>query len=84
MEEIKEEEKKADNLPPIPEDELKDAYSALADVIPQMDYDAVEMILASLHEYKLPDEDENKMAELEKMLKTFDWDGMEQLMGLNS
>ena len=25
-----------------------------------------------------------KMAELEKMLKTFDWDGMEQLMGLNS
>ena len=49
-----------------------------------MDYDAVEMILASLHEYKLPDEDENKMAELEKMLKTFDWDGMEQLMGLNS
>ncbi|MBO4617550.1 MAG: response regulator, partial [Lachnospiraceae bacterium] len=81
---LKEEEKKADNLPPIPEDELKDAYSALADVIPQMDYDAVEMILASLHEYKLPDEDENKMAELEKMLKTFDWDGMEQLMGLNS
>ncbi|MBR5761053.1 MAG: response regulator, partial [Lachnospiraceae bacterium] len=81
---LKEEEKKADNLPPIPEDELKDAYSALADVIPQMDYDAVEMILASLHEYKLPDEDEIKMAELEKMLKTFDWDGMEQLMGLNS
>ncbi len=81
---LKEEEKKADNLPTIPEDELKDAYSALADVIPQMDYDAVEMILASLHEYKLPDEDEIKMAELEKMLKTFDWDGMEQLMGLNS
>ena len=65
----------------IPEDELKDAYSALKDVIPQMDYDSVELILDQLKEYKLPDEDAAKMYELGKMLKSFDWDGMEALIG---
>ena len=64
----------------IPEDELKDAYSALKDVIPQMDYDSVEMILGDLKKYKLPKEDEAKVAELGKLLKVFDWDGMENLI----
>ncbi len=64
----------------IPEDELKDAYGALRDVIPQMDYDAVEMILGQLKEYKLPKEDKDKMTELSKMLKVFDWEGMEALI----
>ena len=48
----------------IPEDELLGAYSALRDVIPQMDYDAVEMILEQLHEYALPKEDDIKIKEL--------------------
>ena len=64
----------------IPESELQGAYSALADVIPQMDYDSVEMILEQLGEYKLPEEDALKMKELSKMLKMFDWDGMEALI----
>ena len=71
----------SDEREPIPDDELKDAYDALKEVIPQMDYDAVEMIIAQLNEYKLPDEDSGKIAKLEKMLKTFDWDGMEELIG---
>ena len=65
----------------IPEDELKDAYEALKEMIPQMDYDAVEMILDQLKEYNLPKEDKDKMAELSKMLKVFDWEGMEALLG---
>ena len=64
----------------IPEDELLGAYSALRDVIPQMDYDSVEMILEQLHEYALPKEDDIKIKELSKMLKLFDWDGMEELI----
>ncbi len=60
--------------------ELADAYSALADVIPQMDYDAVEMILSELSEYKLPEDDAKKMAEMAKLLKKFDWDAMEALL----
>jgi CheY-like chemotaxis protein len=69
-----------DNKEPIPEEELRDAFDALADVVPQMDYDAVEMILGQLREYKLPAEEEKKVAELEKLLKVFDWDAMEELL----
>lgn len=64
----------------IPEDELKDAFEALKEFIPQMDYDAVEMVLNQLKEYNLPKEEGEKIAELRKMLKTFDWEGMEALV----
>ncbi len=64
----------------IPDNELKEAYTALSDMIPQMDYDAVEMILEQMREYSLPKEDEQKMKQLEKMLKVFDWDEMEKLI----
>ena len=64
----------------IPEDELKDAYDALADLIPQMDYDSVEMIVESISKYSLPDKDAEFFKELGKMLKLFDWDGMEALI----
>ncbi len=65
----------------ISDDELKKAYKALSDVIPQMDYDAVEMILDELGSYSLPDDDSKKIKELTKMLRVFDWDGMEELIG---
>ena len=64
----------------IPEDELKDVYEALKEIIPQMDYDAVEMVLNQLKEYRLPKEDKDRMSELNKMLKVFDWEGMEALI----
>ena len=67
-----------DNNEPIPESELQDAYAALKEVIPMMDYDAVSMIVDGLMEYKLPDEDAEKIYDLSKMLKVFDWDGMEE------
>ena len=65
----------------IPEDELKDAYEALSDVIPQMDYDSVEMILDQLSEFRLPEEDREKINKISQLLKEFDWDGMEELIG---
>ncbi len=64
----------------ISEGELKDAYSALKDFIPQMDYDAVELILSDLDGFKLPKEDEERVGKLSKMLKVFDWEGMENLI----
>ncbi len=64
----------------IPEEELHGAYEALSDVIPQMDYDSVEMILEQLGEYRLPPEDDQKIKELGKMLRILDWDGMEALI----
>ena len=65
----------------IPEDVLKDAYGALKDVIPQMDYDSVEMIIEQVKEYRLPEDDAVKFSELEKNLKLFDWEAMEKLIG---
>jgi len=70
-----------DGKEPVPEDELKDAYSALKEMIPQMDYDAVEMILEQIRQYRLPPEDEKKFDELARLLKRFDWDKMEALIG---
>ena len=67
-----------DGKEPIPEEELQDAYAALKEVIPLMDYDAVQMILDGLMEYKLPEEDTIKIYDLSKMLKVFDWDAMEK------
>ncbi|MCR5626912.1 MAG: response regulator [Lachnospiraceae bacterium] len=65
---------------PIDEDELKDAYSALKEVIPQMDYDSVEMIISQVTEYALLKEDDDFFKELQKKLKAFDWDGMESMI----
>ena len=65
----------------ISDEDLQDAFSALKDVISQMDYDAVEMILGQVKEFRLPSEASKKISKLEKLLKTFDWDGMEELFG---
>ena len=60
------EEGDADDKEMISGDELDKAYRALADVIPQMDYDAVEMILGAAARYALPEEDEQRLKELSK------------------
>ena len=78
---IKNDEASDEEKEPIPKDVLDDAYSALNDCIPQMDYDAVEMILEELSEYILPDEDKDNIGRLSDMLKVFDWDGMEEWIG---
>ncbi len=64
----------------IPEEELHGAYEALTEVIPQMDYDSVEMILEELSGYRLPPEDDQRIKELGKLLRALDWDGMEALL----
>ncbi len=64
----------------IPEDELNDAFDALSDVIPQMDYDAVETIVNDLSKFRLPEKEAETIKKLRKMMKAYDWDGMEELI----
>ncbi len=71
---------KDDDLEDIPEDVLKDAYHALKEIIPQMDYDSVDMIIGELKGYKLPDKDKEKFDQLALLLKQYDWEKMEQLI----
>jgi HPt (histidine-containing phosphotransfer) domain-containing protein len=68
----------------ISQDEIKDAYSALKDMIPQMDYDAVDFILSELRGSRLPEEDEKIVSELSRLLKVFDWEGMEKVINKDS
>ena len=70
----------SEDKPEINPEDIADAYSALKEVVPQMDYDAVEMIIKNLKEYKLPADDKEKVGKLEKLLKSFDWDEMENLL----
>ena len=65
----------------IPEDELKEARSAIKELVGQMDYDSIEMIISEVRQYALPEEDEKFFEEFEKALKRFDWDKMEELTG---
>ena len=66
----------------IPEDELKGAYEALKEVVPQMDYDSVEMIVNDVNIYRLPEADAEKFIQIGKCLKALDWDQMEEILGL--
>ena len=66
--------------PFISESELAGAYAAIAEFVPQMDYEAVEMVLSELNEYKLPPEDEKKVKNIEKLLRNFDWGNIEAVV----
>ena len=66
---------------PIPPEELADAYHALREVIPMMDYDAVEMIVEQVCSYRLPEEDAARFAGFTAGLKNFDWEKLEELIG---
>ncbi|MCR5418825.1 MAG: response regulator [Lachnospiraceae bacterium] len=64
----------------IPPEELQNAYMTLQDVISQMDYDSVEMIVNQVMEYDLEKEDAERFEALAKGLKNCDWDGMEEVI----
>ncbi len=59
---------------------LEDAYSALSDVVDQMDLDAIEMIVSELDNYKLPIEDAKRIEDLKGYMKKIDWDGIESVI----
>ncbi|MCR4604978.1 MAG: response regulator [Eubacterium sp.] len=69
-----------DDREAIPESELKDAYTALKEVVPSADYDAVEMIVEQVGEYRLPEADAKRFAEIGKNLKLFEWETIEKIL----
>ena len=70
------------NKAEISAEDLSDAYEALKELVPMMDYDGVLMVLDQVDEYRLPKEDAAKMKDLRKNLKIFNWDEMEKLLGI--
>ncbi len=69
---------KADeDLPPIAPEELKDAYLTIVEAAGSMDFGMVEDVLKSLHEYRLPEADGERIERIERFLTELDWDGIE-------
>ena len=68
-----------DDKAPVPEAELAEAYEALNELVPQMDYDGVEMVIEQLDGYRLPEKDAELFAEFRNSFRKVDWDAMEEL-----
>lgn len=59
---------------------IDDAYRALREVAPMMDYDSVEMIIEGLKKYKLPEDDKERIEKIEYYLKKLDWESVQDLL----
>ncbi len=57
-----------------------EAYDALREFIPQMDYDSAEMVLNEMASYHMSEEDKAFFERLTVLLKKLDWDGMAKLL----
>ena len=64
----------------ISEDELAGAYDAIKELVDQMDYDGMEMLLEEVGGYRLPKKDQEFFKEIEKNLKKLDWEKLEELL----
>ena len=67
---------KKDDLTPIPEDMLADAYAGLEDFSRSMDYELAKMVMDSVKEYSLPADDEERFGRIDACLSQMDWDGI--------
>jgi DegV family protein with EDD domain len=68
----------SDDLPDIPDDVLADAYGGLMEFAGAGDYELTRMILDSVKEYKLKDEDKEVFDKVNVLLSNLDWDGIKE------
>ncbi len=67
-------------LPEIPASVLEDAYLAISEFASCYDSDSLQMVLASLKEYRLPQEDALKIRAVRKALSHLDWEGLRAVL----
>ena len=63
------------------QDVIDDAYASLAEFAASEDYDLAEMVIGSMKEYRLDEEDQKKMDEIESLLYALKWDEIRALLG---
>ena len=80
LKEVFAEPEKSRELPPVPPEMLNDAYASMSDFAEQMDDELMDMVLKSLREYSLSDEDEKIIAQIEEKLAMLDWDGIQDTL----
>ena len=65
---------KTDERPDVDPAMLADAYSSLKEFAQAQDYDLAEMVINSLKEFRLPEDDDKKITAIEKSLYALKWD----------
>ncbi|MCR5324042.1 MAG: response regulator [Lachnospiraceae bacterium] len=65
-----------EDLPPISDDQMREAYQTITEIAGSMDYELMDNILKNLHSYNLPESDAKRVADIEKLLTELDWDGI--------
>jgi len=69
-----------EDLPDIPQDVLEDAYGGLLEFAENMDYELVKMVLDSVEEYRLPQEDRDRFDKIKTYLSQLDWDRIMEIL----
>ena len=69
-----------DKKPLIDENSLLEAYEAMKEVASSFDYDSLQFVIQSLDEYKLPEDDAKKFAEIKKYAAKPDWEKVLKLL----
>ncbi len=64
----------------VSDDVICDALDAIRELVEQMDYDAIEMILDEVRGYEMSEDRKKLVEDLTKSLKQYDWDTMEELL----
>ncbi len=68
------------DLPLISDEELDGAYLALQELVEQMDYDGVMMVIDQIKDYSLPEQDKWIFDNIEMAVRIFDWDKVESFL----
>ena len=71
-----EQEESDPDLPEIPGSMLEDAYLAISEFVSCYDSESIKMVLTSLKEYQLPQEDALRIRTVKKALAHMDWEGL--------
>ena len=71
---------RTDDLPPIPADMLEDAYGGLSEFVAAKDYELARMVMDSVKEYSLPEEDKDRFDRIGVCLSQMDWDGIGSIL----
>ena len=69
-----------EDLPPIPEETLNDAYASLSELAQMKDFELVRMVVQSVNEYKLSPEDAERFQKIQTCLSRMDWDGINDIL----
>ncbi len=71
---------KTDDLPPISEDELNEAFTLIREFLSVEDFESAVQVIGGLSEYSYPENEKQRCESLRKAAAEFDYDAMRKIM----